>query len=94
MNHALTTDNIDTINRALNQVTLRGTAKKLTHEFGLSGPLFGKTGTTNQGKDSWYVGFNHELLATVWVGRDDNKATAYSGSSGALVLWGHLFKNL
>ncbi len=92
--HALSTANIDTINRALNQVTLRGTAKKLTQGFALPGPLFGKTGTTNQGKDSWYVGYNHELLATVWVGRDDNKPTAYSGSSGALVLWGHLFNNL
>ena len=92
--HDLSIDNIDTINRALNQVTLRGTAKKLTQDFALPGPLFGKTGTTNQGKDSWYVGYNHDLLATVWVGRDDNKPTAYSGSSGALVLWGHLFNNL
>lgn len=92
--HSLATQNIDTINRALNQATLRGTAKKLSQTFGLPGPLFGKTGTTNEGKDSWYVGFNQELLATVWVGRDDNQATAYSGSSGALVLWGHLFKNL
>ncbi|VAW44080.1 Multimodular transpeptidase-transglycosylase [hydrothermal vent metagenome] len=94
MSHSLTTSNIDTINRALNQITLRGTARKLTMSFGLPSPLFGKTGTTNQGKDSWYVGFNQELLATVWVGRDDNKATVYSGSSGALVLWGHLFNNL
>lgn len=92
--HSLTTRNIDTINRAMNLTTKRGTAKKLTIGFDLPGPLFGKTGTTNLGKDSWYVGFNHELLATVWVGRDDNKATPYSGSSGALVLWGHLFKNL
>lgn len=94
MGHSLSTNHIDSINRAMNQVTLRGTAKKLTMGFGLVSPLFGKTGTTNQGKDSWYVGFNQELLATVWVGRDDNKATAYSGSSGALVLWGHLFNNL
>lgn len=93
-NHSLTTRNIDTINRAMNQITTRGTAKKLTQTFRLPGPLFGKTGTTNQGKDSWYVGFNHQLLATVWVGRDDNAPTPYSGSSGALILWGHLFNNL
>ncbi len=93
-NHQITTENIDTINRSMHQVTTLGTARKLTHTFQLQGPLFGKTGTTNQGKDSWYVGFDHNYLATVWVGRDDNKSTSYSGSSGALVLWGHLFKNL
>lgn len=93
-NHQITTRNIDTINRAMHEVTTTGTAKKLSHSFRLEGPLFGKTGTTNQGKDSWYAGFDHDYLATVWVGRDDNKSTPYSGSSGALILWGHLFKNL
>ncbi len=94
MGHSLSVRHIDEINAAMNQVTLRGTAKKLTQSFGLPDPLFGKTGTTNQGKDSWYAGFTHDYLATVWVGRDDNKPTDYSGSSGALILWGHLFKNL
>ncbi len=92
--HSLTTAHIDRINQALNQVTVRGTGRKLSQTFQLPGPLFGKTGSTNQGKDSWYVGFNHAYLATVWVGRDDNQATAYTGSSGALILWGHLFNNL
>ncbi len=94
MNHKLATDNIDAINWALNQITINGTAKKLTHSFKLPGPMFGKTGTTNLGKDSWFAGFTHDYLATVWVGRDDNKSTPYSGSNGALILWGHLFKNL
>lgn len=94
MGHSLSVRYIDEINAAMNQVTTRGTAKKLTLNFGLPSPLFGKTGTTNQGRDSWYVGFNHDYLATVWVGQDDNKPTDYSGSSGALILWGHLFKNL
>ncbi|MGJ8664050.1 MAG: transglycosylase domain-containing protein, partial [Marinicella sp.] len=93
-NHALQVANIDAINRAMHEITTRGTAKKLSQTFGFAGPLFGKTGTTNQGKDSWYVGFNHDYLATVWVGRDDNQATPYSGSSGALILWSNLFKNL
>ncbi len=92
--HQLATQNIDSINQAMHQVTTEGTARKLTSTFQLSGPLFGKTGTTNAGKDSWYAGFDHHYLATVWVGRDDNRATPYSGSNGALVLWGHLFKNL
>nr|WP_255589811.1 transglycosylase domain-containing protein [Marinicella sp. NBU2979] len=94
MNHHLNQDHIDTINWALHQITTTGTASKLTTAFQLTGPLFGKTGTTNQGRDSWFAGFNHQYLATVWVGRDDNQPTPYSGSNGALVLWGHLFKNL
>ena len=94
MNHRLNQDHIDTINWALHQITIQGTARQLTTTFQLPGPLFGKTGTTNQGKDSWFAGFNHRYLATVWVGRDDNQPTPYSGSNGALLLWGHLFKNL
>ncbi len=94
MNHDLAVGNIDTINWAMHQITIEGTAKKLTHAFELAGPMFGKTGTTNDGKDSWFAGFTHDYLVTVWVGRDDNKPTPYSGSNGALILWGHLFKNL
>jgi len=86
--------NIDTINTALNAITTQGTARRLTTTFQLPTPLFGKTGTTNNGRDSWFSGFNQEYLMTVWVGRDDNKPTPYSGSNGALILWANLFKNL
>ncbi len=86
--------NIDLINQALYAITTRGTAQSISNKFNLPGPLFGKTGTTNAGRDSWFTGFNQDLLATVWVGKDDNSPTPYSGSSGALVLWAHLFMNL
>ncbi|MCF6299776.1 MAG: transglycosylase domain-containing protein [Proteobacteria bacterium] len=90
----IATKNIDLINRALNEVTKTGTAKKISTLYRLPQPLFGKTGTTNQGRDSWFAGFNHQYLITVWVGRDDSQATPLTGSSGALVLWSHLFNNL
>jgi penicillin-binding protein 1B len=90
----LSTAHIDAINQALNAITIEGTAKKITDTFHLPGPLFGKTGTTNLGRDSWFSGFNQDLLVTVWVGRDDNQPTSYSGGSGALVLWSHLLLNL
>lgn len=92
--HAIKPNNISNINQALHLITTNGSAKKITNKYALPGYYFGKTGTTNQGKDSWFSGFDDRYLATVWVGRDDNKATPYSGSSGALVLWSHLFKNL
>ncbi|MCB1581803.1 MAG: transglycosylase domain-containing protein [Xanthomonadales bacterium] len=86
--------NIDLINQAMYAITIRGTAKAISEKFQLPGTWFGKTGTTNAGRDSWFSGFNQELLATVWVGSDDNGSTPYSGSSGALILWAHLFMNL
>jgi len=47
----------------------------------------GKTGTTNDLRDAWFVGFTPELLAVVWVGFDDNQPVGLSGSQAALPIW-------
>jgi penicillin-binding protein 1B len=47
----------------------------------------GKSGTTNDLRDAWFVGFTPELLAVVWVGFDDNQAIGLSGSQAALPIW-------
>jgi penicillin-binding protein 1B len=47
----------------------------------------GKTGTTNDLRDAWFVGFTPELLAVVWVGLDDNQVLGLSGSQSALPIW-------
>jgi penicillin-binding protein 1B len=47
----------------------------------------GKTGTTNDLRDAWFVGFTPELLTVVWVGFDDNKPVGLSGSQAALPIW-------
>jgi penicillin-binding protein 1B len=47
----------------------------------------GKTGTTNDQRDAWFVGFTPELLTVVWVGLDDNQPIGLSGSQAALPIW-------
>ena len=77
----------------LTQVTQQGTAKSMTWRFP-NKILAGKTGTTNNLKDSWYAGFDNQQLAVVWLGRDDNQPTGLTGASGALTVWSELFKQL
>jgi penicillin-binding protein 1B len=47
----------------------------------------GKTGTTNDLRDAWFVGFTPELLTVVWVGFDENQPLGLSGSQAALPIW-------
>jgi membrane carboxypeptidase/penicillin-binding protein len=47
----------------------------------------GKTGTTNDLRDAWFVGFTPELLTVVWVGLDDNNILGLSGAQAALPIW-------
>jgi penicillin-binding protein 1B len=74
------------VQRAMLGVVEEGTAKYLNARFkGTS--LAGKTGTTNDTRDSWFSGFSNRLLGVVWLGNDDNKPTHLTGSSGALRVW-------
>jgi len=52
----------------------------------------GKTGTTNDLRDAWFVGFTPELLTVVWVGFDDNQPLGLSGTQAALPIWTEFMK--
>jgi penicillin-binding protein 1B len=52
----------------------------------------GKTGTTNDLRDAWFVGFTPELLTVVWVGYDDNRPLGLTGSQAALPIWTDFMK--
>ena len=54
---------------------------------GFSLDAAGKSGTTNDLRDAWFVGFTPELLTVVWVGLDDNRPLGLSGSQAALPIW-------
>jgi penicillin-binding protein 1B len=64
----------------------RGTGSGARHQ-GLRDPLAGKTGTTNDRRDSWFVGYASDRVSLVWVGYDDNSTTRLSGSRAALPIW-------
>jgi len=53
----------------------------------------GKSGTTNDLRDAWFVGFTPDLLTVVWVGFDDNRPVSLSGSQAALPIWTQFMKN-
>lgn len=71
------------INFGLRGVVNEGTGRALTESFGLN-RLAGKSGTTNDYRDSWFVAYDHQHVTTVWLGRDDNKPIHLTGSRGAL----------
>ena len=72
---------------ALQEVVRQGTGRGVYNYLPESLNVAGKTGTTNDGRDSWFAGFSGDLVAVTWVGRDDNGSTGLTGSSGALKVW-------
>ena len=74
---------------AMRVAMLRGTGRQSR----LSGRgVAGKTGTSNDFRDSWFAGFDASTLAVVWIGHDDNRPTGLTGSSGAMRVWDGFMK--
>ena len=80
-----------TMTRALEVVMAKGTGK--TSRFSRLG-VAGKTGTSDDYRDSWFAGFDNERLAVVWMGFDDNRPTGMTGAAGAMRLWDDIFTRL
>ncbi|MDO9518797.1 MAG: penicillin-binding protein 1B [Pseudohongiella sp.] len=72
---------------AMQGVFERGTARAMLNRLDRRLPLAGKTGTTNDLRDSWFAGYGGDLVGVVWLGHDDNRETGLTGSSGALRVW-------
>ena len=70
-----------------------GTGIRLRAKYGLKGEIAGKTGTTNDQSDGWFIGYTPSLTAGVWVGAEDRQVHFESlslggGSNMALPIWG------
>ena len=72
---------------ALRGVVREGTGRGVYAILPGNFDVAGKTGTTNDNRDSWFAGFSGDLLAVTWIGRDDNASTGLTGSNGALRVW-------
>ncbi|HKJ18963.1 MAG TPA: penicillin-binding protein 1B [Xanthomonadales bacterium] len=85
---------IAVLNYALTRVVTDGTARSLPGMLNNNASIAGKTGTTNDRRDSWFVGYTRNRLAVTWVGEDDNRPAGVTGSNAAMRLWAGLFSEI
>ncbi len=83
----------------LQAVVNGGTGRRLRSRFGLDMPLGGKTGTTQNNSDSWFMGFTPEIVAGCWVGGEDrsihfNSTSIGQGAAAALPVFGKFIKKV
>lgn len=79
---------------ALQYAARNGTARRLQQEGVAYLQMAGKTGTSNDSRDSWFAGWTGSHLAVVWVGDDQNRPTGLTGASGAMKVWSAIFRDL
>ncbi len=82
------------LNFALTRVVEEGTAKALHGLLGNDTLIAGKTGTTNERRDSWFVGYTRDRVAVSWVGLDDNRPASVTGGNAAMRVWARLFRKV
>ena len=73
------------VNFTMKGVAEQGTARRLAKELNIE--VAGKTGTSDDLRDSWFAGFSGDTVAVVWTGYDDNRPSGLTGSSGAMRIW-------
>ena len=82
------------ITYALQEVVRTGSARSVSRRFKYDYGFAGKTGTTNDYRDSWFAGFSGNYLTVVWVGRDDNDTVGLTGASGAAKVWSKVMQSI
>lgn len=80
------------VNTAMQEVMRTGTGASVYRYMSGEYNFAGKTGTTDELRDSWFAGYSGDYVAAVWLGRDDNKPANLTGSQGALRVWASVMK--
>ncbi|UYM17832.1 penicillin-binding protein 1B [Endozoicomonas euniceicola] len=83
---------MELLRRSMVSVMKEGTGRRAYWSISQDIDLAGKSGTTNDSRDSWFAGFSGNLMAVTWLGNDDNSSTGLTGSSGALKVWTDLMQ--
>jgi len=82
------------VDQMMQQVIERGTGRAARTILPRDVVVVGKSGTTQDLRDSWFAGFSGSHLAVVWVGYDDNRPTGFTGSAAALAIWSRVLASL
>ena len=83
----MSSDHAQSITRMLESVVIKGTGKKAT----IGRPVAGKTGTSQNFRDAWFVGYTPNLIASIWLGNDDNSPMkSITGGGLAATVWGKI----
>ena len=82
------------VNTTLQSVIRDGTGRSLNRLLPEELNIAGKTGTTNDLRDSWFAGFTGSHVAVVWVGLDDNGIAGLTGAGGAMKIWGDMMAGM
>ena len=93
INRAISVDKAFLINSMLQSVVEEGTAASLK-QMGINFPVSAKTGTTNDSRDAWFVGYTPDIVALVWVGFDDGTPLHSSGARAAMPIWADLMSRM
>jgi len=82
------------VDEMMQQVIERGTGRAARGVLPRDVVVVGKSGTTQDLRDSWFAGFSGSHLAVVWVGYDDNRPTGFTGAAAALAIWSRVLADL
>ncbi len=94
MQQSIKPDAAYVLNYGLQQVMRTGTGRAAYNQLPSELNLAGKSGTTNDTRDSWFAGYSGNYVSVVWLGLDDNTVTGLTGSSGALPVWTSIMSQL
>ena len=91
---AVSPEAVYTLDRMMVEVMERGTGRAARRQLPAGLVVAGKTGTSNDYRDSWFAGFSGGHLVVSWVGHDDNSPTGLTGTTGGLAVWSRLMGSI